>query len=179
MAIGDYHGILISLDAVVHSTYQQCDTTPYIGSIRSWSYAGMLSRLTTKYIWHQEVLRTGGMERNEVRPPVSHIIVYQVRYISYSAKSILYTSNYTSKIFSGVHCSMETWIIRVGTRDCTICMYCCCITRICSAMYNTQSNTARKWHGFSAGIEIDLVVVWVVEVDEISNLGIGVGSISA
>ena len=28
------------------------------------------------YIWHQEVRRTGGMERDEVRPPVSHVVVY-------------------------------------------------------------------------------------------------------
>ena len=40
-------------------------------------------------------------------------------------------------------------------------------------MYNTQSNTTRKRHGFSVGIEIDLVVVWVVEIDVVSDLGIG------
>ena len=45
-------------------------------------------------------------------------------------------------------------------------------------MYNTQSNTARKWHGFGVGIEIDLVVVWVVEIDVISVWGIGVDLIS-
>ena len=31
---------------------------------------------TTEYILHQEILRTGGVERNEVRPPVSHAIMY-------------------------------------------------------------------------------------------------------
>ena len=45
-------------------------------------------------------------------------------------------------------------------------------------MYNTQSNTARKWHGFSVGIEIGLVVVWVVDIDVISVWGIGVDTIS-
>ena len=38
-------------------------------------------------------------------------------------------------------------------------------------MYNTQSNTTRKRHGFSVGIEIDLVVVWVVEIDVVSVWG--------
>ena len=33
--------------------------------------------------------------------------------------------------------------------------------------------TARR-HGCSAGIEIEVVVVWVVEIDEISMWGIGV-----
>ena len=47
------------------------------------------------------------------------------------------------------------------------CTYCCCITRTCTGMYNTQSNTPRKWHTFRAGIEIDFVV-WVVEIDVIS-----------
>ena len=45
-------------------------------------------------------------------------------------------------------------------------------------MYNTQSNTARKRHGFSVGIDIDLVVVWVVELAVISVWGIGVDLIS-
>ena len=45
-------------------------------------------------------------------------------------------------------------------------------------MYNTQSNTARKRHGFSVGMEIDLVVVWGFEIDVISVLGIGVDLIS-
>ena len=44
-------------------------------------------------------------------------------------------------------------------------------------MYNTQSNAARKWNGFSVGIEMD-VVVWVVEIDVISVWGIGVDSAS-
>ena len=38
-------------------------------------------------------------------------------------------------------------------------------------VYNTQSNTTRKRHGFSVGIEIDLVVVWVVEIDVVSVWG--------
>ena len=41
-------------------------------------------------------------------------------------------------------------------------------------MYSPQSNTARKWHGFSVRIEIDLVVVWLVEIYVISEWGIGV-----
>ena len=45
-------------------------------------------------------------------------------------------------------------------------------------MYNTQNNTGRKWHGFSADIEIDLAVVWVVEIDFISVWGIGIELIS-
>ena len=28
------------------------------------------------YVWHQEVRRTGGMERNEAQPPVSLLVVY-------------------------------------------------------------------------------------------------------
>ena len=44
-------------------------------------------------------------------------------------------------------------------------------------MRNTQSNTARKSHGFSVGIEIDFVV-WVVEIDVISGWGVGVDLIS-
>ena len=47
------------------------------------------------------------------------------------------------------------------------------MTRTCTDMYNTQSNTAQKWHGFSFG-EIDVVVLWVVEIDVISVWGIGV-----
>ena len=46
-------------------------------------------------------------------------------------------------------------------------------------MYNTHSNTARKSHGFSVGIEIDWVVVWVVEIDAVSMWEIGVDFISA
>ena len=65
----------MSLDAVVHFEYEQCDTAPYIGSVRSVQYAGILLRLKT-YVWHQGVLRTGSIERNEVRPPVSHVVVY-------------------------------------------------------------------------------------------------------
>ena len=34
----------------------------------------------------------------------------------------------------------------------------CSITRTCTGMYDTQSNTAQKWHGFGFGIEVDLVV---------------------
>ena len=45
-------------------------------------------------------------------------------------------------------------------------------------MYNTQSDTAPKWHDFSVGIEIFLVVVWVVEIDVTSVWGIGVDLIS-
>ena len=41
-------------------------------------------------------------------------------------------------------------------------------------MYKTQSNMARKSHGFSVGIEIDLVAVWAVEIDVISVWGVGV-----
>ena len=41
-------------------------------------------------------------------------------------------------------------------------------------MYNTQNNTARIWHDCSGGIEINLLVVWVVEIDVISMWGIGV-----
>ena len=43
--------------------------------------------------------------------------------------------------------------------------------------YNTQSNKARKWYGFIVGIEIDSVV-WVVKMDMISVVGIGVDLIS-
>ena len=45
-------------------------------------------------------------------------------------------------------------------------------------MYNTQYNTGLKYHGFSVGIEIDLVVVWVVDTDLISVWGIGIDLIS-
>ena len=45
-------------------------------------------------------------------------------------------------------------------------------------MYNTQSNTARNGHRFSAGINSFLVNVWVVELDVISVWGIGVDLIS-
>ena len=45
-------------------------------------------------------------------------------------------------------------------------------------MYKTQSSTARKRHGFNVGIDIDLVVVWVVEIDVISVSWIGVDLIS-
>ena len=45
-------------------------------------------------------------------------------------------------------------------------------------MYKTQSNTAHKSHGFSVGIEINLVVVWVVEIAVISVWGVGVDLIS-
>ena len=63
MSVAAY--ILISLEAVVHCSCEQRDTAPYIGSFRSWEYAGILLRLTT-HVWHQEVAlrRTGGMERN-------------------------------------------------------------------------------------------------------------------
>ena len=45
-------------------------------------------------------------------------------------------------------------------------------------MHSTQSNMARQSHGFSVGIEIDLVVVWVVEINVISVWGIGVDLIA-
>ena len=45
------------------------------GSIRSWWYAGNYC-YDLRPIHDQEVLRTGGMERNEVRPPVPHVVVY-------------------------------------------------------------------------------------------------------
>ena len=35
LAIGEYRGILSSLDAVVHYYYEQCDTALCIGNIRS------------------------------------------------------------------------------------------------------------------------------------------------
>ena len=56
--------------------------------------------------------------------------------------------------------------------------YCCCITGTRTRMYNTQYNTGLKYHGFSVGIEIDLVVVWVVDTDLISVWGIGIDLIS-
>ena len=43
-------------------------------------------------------------------------------------------------------------------------------TKTCTGMYNAQRKTARKRHGFSVGIQIDLVVVWVVEIPVISVL---------
>ena len=45
-------------------------------------------------------------------------------------------------------------------------------------MYNTQRNTARKWHDFGVDIEIDFVIVYMVELDKISVWGIGVDLIS-
>ena len=45
--------------------------------------------------------------------------------------------------------------------------------------YSTQSVTFRKRRCFSAGIEIDLVVVCVFEIDVISVSEIGVDLISA
>ena len=66
---------------------------------------------------------------------------------------------YTYAIFSGFNCSVEpSRIIRV----CTIILY--VLYHKNMYWYNTQRNTARKWHGFSVGIEIDLVV-WVVKID--------------
>jgi len=51
---------------------------------------------------------------------------------------------------------METSrIIRADTRYCQIYRPCCrCIARTYTVMCNTQSNTARKWHSYSVGIEI-------------------------
>ena len=55
-------------------------------------------------------VRTGGMERNEVRPPISHVVVY--------IPCILKKSVHNYAIFSSFYCSMETpTIIRVGTRN--------------------------------------------------------------
>ena len=42
-------------------------------------------------------------------------------------------------------------------------------------MYNTQKYTSRKLHCFGVGVEIDLVVAWVVEMNLISVWGIGIG----
>ena len=38
-------------------------------------------------------------------------------------------------------------------------IYCCCITGIYTLVYITQNNTGQKRHGFSADIEIAVVVV--------------------
>ena len=34
--MGEYRGMHIGLGVVVHFSYEQCDTAPYIDSIRSW-----------------------------------------------------------------------------------------------------------------------------------------------
>ena len=133
--------VLVSLDGVVHYWYEQCDTVtaPYmavftVGSTLVYYY----DLRPTRYIWHQEVLRTGGMERNEVRRPVSHVVVI----MPCRKKNVVHTG----AIFSGFHCSMETsTIIRVGARNYIRRIVAVsqehvpvCITR--------NSNTARKWH---------------------------------
>ena len=53
--------------------------------------------------------------------------------------------------------------MRVGTRKYIVRVAAAVSQYVCTGMYNTQSNTAQRWHGFSAGIEIDLVVVCQVE----------------
>ena len=100
LAIGVYRGILSSLDAVVHCEYEQCDTAPYIiGSIRSrYSSSTLVPRILlritgTTYIWHQEILRTVGMERNEVRPPVSYVAIYIPCSKKYKFVWYIYLSN--------------------------------------------------------------------------------------
>ena len=106
------------------------------------------------YVWHQEVLRKGRMKRNEVRQLASHVVVY----IPCSKKKNMV---YSYAMFSGFYCSMETSRRMLdGTRN--------YVTRVAAALsrehvpvytYNTQSDTARKWHGFSVGIKIDFIVV--------------------
>ena len=68
-------------------------------------------------------------------------------------------------------------IIRVGTRN--------YILRIAAVSQEhvlecrtRRRNTAGQGHGSKVGIEINLVVVWVVEIDGISAWGIGVDMIS-
>ena len=71
-------------------------------------------------------------------------------------------------------------IIRVGSRDyiLPIADVLQSMTRTCTAIYNTQSNTARKSNGFNVGTEIGVFVVWVVKIDVLSVRGIGVDLIS-
>ena len=75
MPIGEHRGILISLDAVVHFYYEQCDTAPYMAVFAVASTLVYCFDLRPMYDT-KKVVRTGGMERNEVRPPVSHVVVY-------------------------------------------------------------------------------------------------------
>ena len=35
LAMGECRGMFSGLDAVVHYDYEQCDTAPYVGSIRN------------------------------------------------------------------------------------------------------------------------------------------------
>ena len=81
-------------------------------------------------------------------------------------------------MFSGFYSVIWTSrTIRVGTQIYIVRI--AVITGSCTRTYNTPNITARKLHGFSVGIEIDFVVVWVVEVDVVSMWGIGVDLISA
>ena len=108
----------------------------------------------------------------QVRPPVSHTVVY----IPFR-KEKWYTW-YTCSVFSRFYGSMKTSrIIRVGTRN--------YILRIAAVSQEhvlecrtRRRNTAGQGHGSKVGIEINLVVVWVVEIGWISVWVIGVDLIS-
>ena len=64
-------------------------------------------------IYDTNKLRSGGMERKEVRPPVSHVVVYIL-----CSEKHKWGTVHTYAIFSGLHCSMETSRVRrVGTRN--------------------------------------------------------------
>ena len=122
-----------------------------LGHVRAPSAAlfGLYPRLTK---------RTGGI------PPFDH----------YPNKKY---GAHTYPTFSGFCCSTDTSRMICTSSylySCGTC--CCCITGTCTRVYNTQNNTGRKWHGFSADIEIDLVVECVVGIDLISVWEIGIDS---
>ena len=82
---------------------------------------------------------------------------------------------YTFAIYSGVSCSMDTSIIiRVGSPIYVIPI--CAVSQEHALVSITH--TSRKLREFSVGIKIDLVFVWVVEIDAILEWGIGVDLIS-
>ena len=118
-------------------------------------------------IWHHEVQRTWRKERNKVWPPVSYVVV---PIPCSKCKDWLKLGN-----ISGSYSFTEpSRITRVGNRN--FMKHISAITS--TGMYNTHNNTARKWHGVSAGIETALIVWWVVEIGVISVWGIGVDFIS-
>ena len=121
-------------------------------------------------MWHQETLRTGGIGRNEVRPPVLHVVVY----IPCSKKSICIVTQY----FRGFTVVWKRnyqvyYIIRIAAvsqEHVLVCItrkisktawfwcwhgnWLCCVGGRNRGDFSVRD---RGWNDFSVGIRIDLV----------------------
>ena len=104
VAIGECRGTLRSSDAVVHHIYEQCDTAPYIGSIRSRSpvycYDSRPIYDTKKYYLQEGWNVTKSGQQHHTLSYIYHVVEYKIWLYTYA-----------------IFCSMDTpRIMRAGAR---------------------------------------------------------------